>query len=145
MYVCLEKKSVITETKDKDSRVPLHPFNSCLNRPNPAINGLSCILLPFFPRRPHLFANPPSSPSGSPEPFLSPLRLPSSSLGVEGREPCRLGLVGTELPPNIVDTEECAHRGFFRMADVTVIHSVVIKATGSTATEMVVFAMVPFN
>ena len=31
------------------------------------------------------------------------------------------------------------------MADVTVMHSVVIKATGSTATEMFVFAMMPFD
>jgi hypothetical protein len=31
------------------------------------------------------------------------------------------------------------------MADVTVIHSVVIKATGSTATETFVLAIVPFE
>jgi hypothetical protein len=31
------------------------------------------------------------------------------------------------------------------MADVTVMHSVVIKATGSTATEMFVFAIMPFD
>ena len=30
-------------------------------------------------------------------------------------------------------TDECAQRACFRMADVTVIHSVVTKATGSTA------------
>jgi hypothetical protein len=47
-----------------------------------------------------------------------------------------LGLMGLELPPRIADTEECAHLACFRMADVTVIHSVVIKATGSTATDM---------
>ena len=35
------------------------------------------------------------------------------------------------------ETEECAQLGSFRMADVTVMHSVVIKATGSTATETV--------
>ena len=35
----------------------------------------------------------------------------------------------------MADTEECAHLACFRMADVTVIHSVVIKATGSTATD----------
>jgi hypothetical protein len=46
-----------------------------------------------------------------------------------------LGFIGLELPPKIADTEECAHLACFRMADVTVIHSVVIKATGSTATE----------
>jgi hypothetical protein len=46
-----------------------------------------------------------------------------------------LGFMGLELPPRIADTEECAHLACFRMADVTVIHSVVIKATGSTATD----------
>ncbi len=46
-----------------------------------------------------------------------------------------LGFIGLELPPRIADTEECAHLACFRMADVTVMHSVVIKATGSTATD----------
>lgn len=31
-------------------------------------------------------------------------------------------------------TEECAHRACFRIADVTVIHSVTTSATGLTAT-----------
>jgi hypothetical protein len=46
-----------------------------------------------------------------------------------------LGFMGLELPPKIAETEECAHLACFRMADVTVMHSVVIKATGSTATD----------
>jgi hypothetical protein len=33
-------------------------------------------------------------------------------------------------------TEECAQRACFRMADVTVIHSVTTRATGLTATVM---------
>lgn len=51
-----------------------------------------------------------------------------------GLEFCKLGL---ELPPNIEETDECAHRACLRIADVTVMHSVVMSATGSTATETV--------
>lgn len=39
-------------------------------------------------------------------------------------------------PPRMAATDECAHRACFRMADVTVIHSVVIRATGSIATDI---------
>ena len=35
-----------------------------------------------------------------------------------------------------MDTEECAQRACLRIADVIVMHSVVINATGSTAMEM---------
>ena len=38
---------------------------------------------------------------------------------------------GTEAPPSIAETDECAHLACFLMAEVIVIHSVVIKATGS--------------
>lgn len=41
------------------------------------------------------------------------------------------------LPPRIADTEEWAHLACFLIAEVTVIHSVVISATGSTATDIV--------
>jgi hypothetical protein len=93
------------------------------------------MLFPFFPRKPHLLAKPPSSPSMAPEEdrLLCPFRFPSSS--VDGRKLAVLGLIGAEVTPRIAETEECAQRACFRMADVTVIHSVVIKATGSTATE----------
>ena len=70
---------------------------------------------------------------------MFPLVFPGSSRGVEGLELCKLGVMGLELPPKIADTEECALRACLRMAEVTVIHSVVIKATGSTATEMEAF------
>ena len=33
----------------------------------------------------------------------------------------------------MAETDECAHRACFLIAEVTVMHSVVIKATGSTA------------
>lgn len=126
--------------------IPLKPVNSRLSRPKPAIKGLSCMLLPFLPRSPHLFARPPSSASANPEDglVLFPFPFPGSSRGVPGLELCKLGLMGAELPPRIADTEEWAHRACLRIAEVTVIHSVVIRATGSTATEMFVlreFAM----
>jgi hypothetical protein len=38
--------------------------------------------------------------------------------------------------PRIAATDEWAHRACFRMADVTVIHSVTTRATGLTATVM---------
>lgn len=37
------------------------------------------------------------------------------------------------MPPRIAETEECAQRACFRMDEVTVIHSVVTRATGSIA------------
>ena len=36
----------------------------------------------------------------------------------------------------MAETDECAHRACFLIAEVTVIHSVVIKATGSTAIDI---------
>jgi hypothetical protein len=122
-------------------KIPLQPTSSRLSRPNPAINGLSCMLFPFFPRRPHLLASPSSSPPSvypKEDLLLRPFRLPESSRGVEGRESCVPGFKG-DVTPRIADTDECAHRACLRMADVTVMHSVVIKATGSTATETVAF------
>jgi hypothetical protein len=59
-----------------------------------------------------------------------------SSAGVVGREPCLPGWEGAELPPRIAETDECAQRACLRMADVTVMHSVVIRATGSIATDI---------
>lgn len=95
------------------------------------------MLFPFFPLNPHLFARPPSSPSAKLlEDLFFPLDFPDSSRGVAGLELCKLGFMGLELPPRIAETEECAHRACLRIADVTVIHSVVIRATGSTATEV---------
>jgi hypothetical protein len=46
-----------------------------------------------------------------------------------------LGPMGIALPPRIEDTEEWAQLGCFLMADVTVLISFVIKATGSVAIE----------
>jgi hypothetical protein len=105
------------------------------------------MLFPFLPRNPHLFASPPSSaPLANPEEILlpfGPFRPPTSSLGVDGLEFCNPGFIGLELPPRITATEECAHRECFRMADVTVIHSVVMRATGSTATDVFDAILIP--
>lgn len=38
----------------------------------------------------------------------------------------------------MAETDECAHRACFLIAEVTVIHSVVIRATGSTAIDIFV-------
>ena len=129
--------------------VPLQPTNSLLNRPKPAMRGLSCMLFPFLPLNPHLLVSPSSSPSARPKGLLlCPFRFPRSSRGVDGLEFCKLGFRGLELPPRIVETEACAHLGCFRIAEVIVMHSVVIKATGSTATETDIFLeliVLPFD
>src|SRR6187402_1298363 len=102
MYICIRVSSRVS---GEQLELPLQPVNSRLRRPNPAIKGLSCMLFPFFPRSPHLFARPPSSPSVSPEEdrFLCPFRFPGSSRGVEGRELCKFEFIGLELPPRIED------------------------------------------
>jgi hypothetical protein len=137
--LCISVLKLTYRCLNHSFNIPLQPVNSRRNLPNPAINGLSCMLFPFFPRSPHLFASPPSSKPSPPSPeedlLLCPFRCTGSSRGVEGLEFCMLGFMGLEVPPRIADTEECAHLACFRMADVTVIHSVVIRATGSTATD----------
>jgi hypothetical protein len=97
--------------------IPLHVLNSLLSFVKADMSGLSCRLLPFLLLEPHL------------QPRLSSscgtgvgLRLPSSKAGA---------WLGT--PPSMADMEECAHRACLRMAEVTVMHSVMTSATGSTA------------
>lgn len=46
--------------------------------------------------------------------------------------------------PSMEEMEECAHRACFRMALVTVMHSVTTRATGSIAT-LVLLAAWPFD
>ena len=113
----------------------LHPLKSLRRRANADINGLSCMLLPLLLRRPHV---PTKELSSSPV-----VKLPRGTW----RVPCvvagRCPFVSTEAalrpaeaegtPPKMAETDECAHRACFRIADVTVIHSVVTRATGSIA------------
>jgi hypothetical protein len=101
--------------------LPLQPFKSFLSRAKADMSGLSCMLLPFFPRSPHLLG---TASSCSPA-----LTMPCP---VRSRR-CTVGVLFDELP-RIAATEECAHRACLRMADVTVIHSVTTRATGFTAT-----------
>jgi hypothetical protein len=99
------------------TELPLHVLNSLLNLVNADMRGLSCKLLPFLLLEPHL--QPAlSSSCGTGVDF----RLLRSSGG---------GLLGPPL--RIAETEECAHLACLRMADVTVMHSVMTSATGSTA------------
>jgi hypothetical protein len=102
---------------------PLQAFRSFLSRANADIRGLSCMLLPFFPLRPHLLG---TASSCSPA-----LTMPCP---VRSRR-WTAGVLFEELP-RMAATEECAHRACLRMADVTVIHSVTTRATGLTATVM---------
>ena len=109
------------------------------------INGLSCRLFPFLPRSPHRPAR------------FSSLLLAEFSVDVVAECPLeRLPVVDTaeepvafrgyivEEPPNIAETEECAQRACLRIAEVTVMHSVVINAIGSTAmATLVVCCAVP--
>lgn len=113
--------------------IPLQPIKSRLKRPKPAIKGLSCMLFPFFPRSPHLFAR--LSCSTRDGRTWCPFRPERLRPGVEGLDPSATEFEELVLPPRIAETDEWAHRACLRMADATVIHSVVIRATGSMATE----------
>ena len=104
-------------------RLPLQPFRSFLRRANADIRGLSCKLLPFFPRRPHLLGT--ASSCSPPLIIPCPVRSRRWTAGVL-----------FEDPPKIAATEECAQRACFRIAEVTVMHSVTTNATGLTATAM---------
>jgi hypothetical protein len=103
--------------------LPLQPFKSFRSRAKADMSGLSCMLLPFFPRRPHLLGTASSCSPALTMPW--PVRSRRWTAGV----------LFDELP-RIAATDECAHRACFRIADVTVMHSVTTRATGLTATVM---------
>lgn len=84
------------------------------------------MLFPFFPLNPHRLAEASSSSASTALP--AELRLSFSHRGEGG------GLL--EPPPRIADTDDCAQRACLRIAEVTVMHSVTTRATGSTATDM---------
>ena len=79
---------------------PLQPFRSFLRRANADMRGLSCMLLPFFPRRPHLLG---TASSCSPA-----LMMPCP---VRSRR-WTAGVLFEELP-SIAATEECAQRACY--------------------------------
>jgi hypothetical protein len=108
----------------------LQYFRSERSFANALMRGLSCKLWPFFPRRPHLDVNAPLSSMIS---ILLELRF--LSWFVVFVSDCEDD--GRVVFPRIEDIDECAQRACFRMADVTVIHSVTTRATGSIATATV--------
>lgn len=96
------------------------------------------MLFPFLPRKPHLFASE-SSPSSFNVPpgagaILALVGVPAFPfLGVPGLELSRSYILDAPAPDKIADADECAHLECLRIAEVTVTHSVVMSATGSTA------------
>ena len=114
--------------------ISLHDFKSLRNRVKADINGLSWMLFPFLPLNPHRLAKA-KSPSAvcnlSEEPFLFPETL-LRELGTGEAVMSRSLPLVEPLPPRMAATEECAQRACFRMAEVTVMHSVVTRDTGST-------------
>jgi hypothetical protein len=120
------------------SNLPLQPRRSLRNLENADISGLSCILLPFLPRKPHRLAKLSSSVGSSTDARLPDcLRTISVRRLLEELGPRCKGEPGPVPrcvePPRIAATEECAHLACLRMAEVTVMHSVVTSATGSMA------------
>lgn len=117
----------------------MHPLRSFLNLANAESNGLSCMLFPFLPRRPQRLANVSSTPM-APLTIRSDCLYPAAELLslALGTLPLSLPLGMAGPPPRIAETDEWAHRACFLIAEVTVMHSVVIKATGSTAIDILV-------
>lgn len=123
---------------------PVHPLRSPRSRANADMRGLSCKLFPLLPRSPQRLAEASSSslvavvsfPSFPLAPFES-LCNPLSFWGVlDRRSPCRYD--EDNPPPKMAVTDACAHLACFLIADVTVMHSVLIKATGSIAIDIAV-------
>lgn len=117
----------------------MHPLRSFLNLANAESNGLSCMLFPFLPRRPQRLASVSSTPT-APLTIRSDCLYPAAELLslALGTLPLSLPLGMADPPPRIAETDEWAHRACFLIAEVTVMHSVVIKATGSTAMDILV-------
>lgn len=93
------------------------------------------MLFPLFPLNPQRLARLGSTPFA---PFDTLLDCCDLLRGLLGGGRFLEGLLSRPLetvapPPRIAETEECAQRACFLIAEVTVIHSVVIRATGSTA------------
>ena len=116
-------------------RIPLHLFKSLRSFAKAESRGLSCMLCPFLPRRPHRLAIPTSTVIEGALCLICVFSLSANrdrGLG-RGRDST---LFEVAEPPRIAETDECAHRACFRMAEVSVIHSVTTSATGSTATDI---------
>ena len=95
------------------------------------------MLLPFFPRIPQRFARVSSTLAS---PFNALLDGPCCCRGLSFFS-FDFGALPTSCPgvppPKMADTDDWAHRLCFLIAEVTVIHSVIMRATGSTAIDIV--------
>ena len=121
---------------------PVQPLRSFLKRAKAESKGLSCMLCPFLPLRPQRLAKlsfPPMALSGilpaCPDWVCAVPKLLSFCLG---SRLISLPVAIEGPPPRMAETDECAHRACFLIAEVTVIQSVVISATGSTAIDIFV-------
>ena len=97
------------------------------------MRGLSCTLFPFLPLRPQRLVNGSSALSILLDVFVDRVEgFPEEDLFLGSASLLDVRLWSSP-PPSIAETEDWAQRAFLRIAEVMVIHSVVIKATGSTA------------
>jgi hypothetical protein len=85
------------------------------------------MLLPFFPRNPHLLVAMSLEPSASGSDADLRSRRP---FGPGGPSWMTLG-----LPPRMAETDECGDRACFWTAEVIAMHSDITRDTGSTATD----------
>lgn len=99
--------------------IPLQPLNWLLSLVKALMSGLSCKLFPFLLLDPH-FHPASRAKDASSLPCGPPLLVPKA--------------VASDPPLRMAPTLECAHRGCFRMALMTAIHSVRTRPIGSTAT-----------
>ena len=135
---CRKGLSSSGASKDPTS---LQPAKSLLNLAKAVRSGLSDVLLPLRPRKPHLLAKLTSSSSTEFRPSGVADRLVGSGmLGVLAFIAFWLAERSISFscnlpapPPRIADLDDWEKRGFLRMAEVTVMHSVVMRATGSMA------------
>ena len=106
MYVCLGISFTAASTQDTVF-VPLHCLRSLLSLAKADSNGLSCMLCPFLPRRPHLLATACSSVLGA---CRGGARAPFSFLGVDslrvGGGDLSISSLEAVLPPRMAETEE---------------------------------------
>ena len=105
--------------------ISLQLFKSTRSFAKALMSGLSCMLWPLRPRRPHreVRAESVSSETSMVEPLRSVRRASEGVRRGEGAE-----------EPRMEEMELWAQRACLRMAEVTVMHSVTTSATGSIAT-----------
>ena len=122
-------------------RISLYSARSLRSCAKADMSGLSCKLFPFFPLKPHRVVRvcdpSPLMLTGvggiDAEDLPPPVGRPLPDEGLDISKSCdRL-----VPPPKIAETDDCAHRECFRIAEVIAMHSVVINATGLIVIEIV--------